>query len=349
VELGLPSGDAEISRTHLAGVAQSVRRWLEFVPDSPLYRSLSRGVMRDDDLLRIVGRIPNVPPMNLLFGAVKFLVRGDDPLAAWYPHLAGSARAPDDDAFTAFRAFVLDRADEVATIGRERRTQTNEVARSAVILPWLADEARRWGEAPHAVDIGASAGLNLESFKYRYGDHVVGEGSVAIECENRGGFDLPDRLPRFASRTGLDLSPVDITDPAEAAWLEALVWPEHLDRLSRLRAAIEVRKNADVTMVAGDATETLLAVERTLPPGPLLAWHTVAVYQFSPDRREALDAAFLEIATRREVARVGLEPIPNKTGHWVSVGLTSEAAPIVAHAQSHGRWIDRPSRAEHPV
>ncbi len=351
MELGSPSGDADLSRADLAGVAERIGRWLEDVPDSPLYRSLSRGVMGDDDLLRIVGRIPNIPPMNLLFGAVKFLVREDDVLAAWYPHLGGAARAPDDDAFEAFRSFVLDRADEVATICRERRTQTNEVARSAVILPWLAREARRWGQAPHAVDIGASAGLNLclENFEYRYGDHVVGEGPVVIECENRGKFELPDRLPRFASRTGLDLNPIDITDPAETAWLEALVWPEHVDRLARLRAAIEVRKDADVTMVAGDATETLLTVERSLPPGPLLAWHTVAVYQFSPDRREALDVAFAEIATRREVARVGLEPRANQTGHWVSVGLTVETALIVAHAHSHGRWIDRPTRVEHPV
>lgn len=336
--------DAILTSADLAGVAQNVERWLEFVPDSPLYRSLSRGVMGDDDLLRIVGRIPNVPPMNLLFGAIKFLLREDDALAAWYPHLAGAARTPDDDAFSAFRSFVLDHADEVATIGRERRTQTNEVARSAVILPWLADAAERWGEAPHAVDIGASAGLNLclESFEFRYGDHVVGSSPAVIECENRGRFTLPDRVPRFASRTGLDLRPVDITDPTEAAWLEALVWPEHVDRLSRLRAAIQVRKKADVTMVAGDATETLLAVERSLPPGPLLAWHTVAVYQFSADRREALDAAFAEIATRRQVARVSLEPLPNQTGQWVSVGLGPGAAPIVAHAHSHGRWIDRP-------
>lgn len=346
-----PAGDDALGRGDLADVAENVRRWLAFVPDSPLYRSLSHGVMGDDDLLRIVGRIPNVPPMNLLFGAVKFLVREDDALAAWYPHLAGAARPPDDEAYGAFRSFVLDRAEEVATIGRERRTQTNEVARSAVVLPWLADAARGWGQAPHALDIGASAGLNLciESFEYRYGDHVVGESPVVIECENRGMFEVPDRLPRFASRTGLDLSPVDVADPAETAWLEALVWPEHVGRLARLRAAIEVRRNADVTMVAGDATETLLEVERSLPPGPLLAWHTVAVYQFSADQREALDAAFAEIATRREVVRVGLEPLPNQTGHWVSVGLASGAARIVAHAHSHGRWIDLPSRDEDPL
>ncbi len=301
----------------------------------------------DPDLLGVVAAIPGVPPMNILFGAVKYLLRADDALAAWYPHLADAARAPDDDAFAAFRAFVLDRRDEVGAIALARRTQTNEVARCAAILPWVAEVVAAWGEPPHAVDIGASAGLNLclPDYEYLYGDRVIGRSPVVIPCENRGGFPLPRDLPAFASRTGLDVDPVDVDDDDAVAWLEALVWPEHEDRLERLRAAIGIRREREVAMVAGDAVETLLAVERALPPGPLLAWHTITIYQFSAEQRAALSSAFADIATRRPIARIGLEGVPGTTGYAVRVGLDHDASPIVARAQAHGRWIDRPNGA----
>jgi hypothetical protein len=37
---------------------------------------------------------------------------------------------------------------------------------------------------------------------------------------------LPKILPQIAWRAGLDRNPIDVNDPAEAAWLETLVWPE---------------------------------------------------------------------------------------------------------------------------
>lgn len=41
----------------------------------------------------------------------------------------------------------------------------------------------------------------------------------------------------MAWRAGLGLNPLDVTEPADVAWLEALVWPEHHHRRDRLRAA----------------------------------------------------------------------------------------------------------------
>src|SRR5690554_1606358 len=96
----------------------------------------------------------------------------------------------------------------------------------------LAGRGIQW-EPLHAIDLGASAGLNLclNQFAYRYrsegADVLIGDGALQLECENRGGFDLPSELPRLASRTGIDLQPIDPTEPGSAAWLEALVWPEH--------------------------------------------------------------------------------------------------------------------------
>ena len=66
-------------------------------------------------MLELIARIDNVPPMNLLFGAVKMALTPADAVAAWYPHLAGAGvRQPDDEAYAAFRAFALEHAHSLA-------------------------------------------------------------------------------------------------------------------------------------------------------------------------------------------------------------------------------------------
>ncbi len=44
--------------------------------------------------------------------------------------------------------------------------------------------------------------------------------------------------PLVGARIGLDRSPIDLTDPDAARWLEACVWPDQPDRFHRLQAAI---------------------------------------------------------------------------------------------------------------
>jgi hypothetical protein len=70
--------------------------------------------------------------------------------------------------YDAFRAAALDRRAEVATTMLARRTQTNEPARCATLLPALASLRQ-----PLAVlEVGASAGLCLLPDRYGYGLQV---------------------------------------------------------------------------------------------------------------------------------------------------------------------------------
>jgi hypothetical protein len=59
-------------------------------------------------------------------------------------------------------------------------------------------------------------------------------------CAASEATPLPAAPPRIVWRAGLDLNPLDAADPAEAAWLETLVWPEQSKRLVRLRAALKI-------------------------------------------------------------------------------------------------------------
>ncbi|WP_084128304.1 DUF2332 domain-containing protein [Demequina sp. NBRC 110055] len=327
----------------LAAVAAETRRWADSAADSPLYRHFALAIADDPDLLAVLARIPGVPPMNLLLGAVKLRLNADDPLAAWYPHLTPQPRTPGPAAYAALRAYVVGRADAVVAEASARRTQTNETGRAAVLLPWVAAFA---GDEPvHAVDLGASAGLNLclDRFSYRYtwtgGTTLLGSGAPELHCEWRGDGPPVSALPMFATRTGIDLSPVDATDPYQAAWLEALVWPEHQDRLARLRAAIEARRNVDVAMIAGDAARMLGEVEAGLPPGPMVIWHTVALYQAPPEVHERIDAAVAAISRHRRVLRLGMEPVRGLPDVQVRVGASFAQARTVATAHAHGRWV----------
>ncbi|WP_062462416.1 DUF2332 domain-containing protein [Demequina soli] len=326
----------------LVETAASVRAWVPFAADSPLYEAYAIRIAEDSDMLRVLAAIPGSPAINILLAAVQLLLTRDDALAAWYPRLAEDVRDPGDEAYEAFRAFVLDRREEVLALGT-RRTQTNEVRRCAVLMPVIAREmaARGWDGPVHAIDVGASAGLGLlmDSVRYRYGDTVVGDGSLTLECDNRAGLALPSRVPAFATRTGLDLHPVDATDPEQAAWLEALVWPEHADRLARLRAAIALRRDADIAMVEGDAAATLPRVAAGLPEGPIVLWHSIALYQLPDDALEAIDDAVAAVAAERPLVRVAFEPQP---GGWsdLRVGLRPRSAPPVVRGHQHGAWID---------
>ena len=328
----------------LASAAAAVRRWVSLAVDSPLYTDFATRIADDREMLEVVLRISNVPPLNLLFGAVQLLLTPADALARWYPRFTPDARPPGPDAYAAFRAFVQDRADAIIEIGCTRRTQTNEARRSAAIMPFVSAAVAGWGEPAHAIDIGASAGLNLcmDRYSYDFGAGVIGRGSLTLACENRGGFAVPRDVPTFASRTGLDLHPVDLDDPERVAWLEALVWPEHVERLERLRAAIAVRRETDVTMVEGDAADTLREVVAGLPAGPVVLWHTIATYQLSEERHAALDAAVADVARHRTVARVSFEPRRHATHPGIVVSLRPRGVPPVAMGHAHGGWIDLP-------
>jgi hypothetical protein len=243
-----------------------------------------------------------------------------------------------------FRELVLEREEEIVEIGCTRRTQTNEVRRAAVILPWVARAAAEFGGQPiHVIDIGASAGLVtcLDRYAYDYGVGVIGESSLVLTCENRGGFEMPDAVPSVASRTALDLAPVDIDEPAQVAWLEALIWPEHTERRERFRAALAIRRATPVNVVAGDAVTTLPEVVAALPAGPVVICHTIALYQMPAAHHDELDAVIEQLATERQLARVSFEPPPGRDPD-VRAALRPRFAAPVALAHPHGAWLDRP-------
>jgi hypothetical protein len=182
---------------------------------------------------------------------------------------------------------------------RVRATQTNEVGRCAALLPVLAGLAQ-----PVALlEVGASAGLCLfpDRYSYRYGDRVVGHGGPLIECAATG-LTPPAGGPEVVWRAGLDVNPLDVTDPADVAWLEALIWPEHAHRRARLRAAVAVAAAEPPLLRRGDLVDDLPALAAQAPAGATLVVFHSSVLAYVPAPRRAV---FVEVVRR----------LP---GHWIA-------------------------------
>jgi hypothetical protein len=246
---------------------------------SELYVELAERVAQDRELLAMLAALPRPRQQpNLLLGAVKLL--------------CGAPSGWDE-----FRACVDARRDEILATIMARRTQTNEPARCATLLPLLATLP-----PPLALlEVGASAGLCLLPDRYAYDydghrvepDARVGAEPPVFRCHVNAPTPLPARCLEVAWRAGLDLDPVDVRDPDDVAWLEALVWPGEGDRLRLLRAALAVARADPPRVVAGDLRHDLGALATEAPrDATLVVFHTavLAYVADSADRVAFADA-----------------------------------------------------------
>jgi hypothetical protein len=331
--------------------------WRRFAADarhlgSPLYERLALAVEDDPALRALAARArPRQPQANILFAAVHFLVlRGArHPLRDFYATAGGEAQS---DPFPAFRDFVIVHEEEVRALVETRITNTNEAARSCVLRAGFAALAQRESAPLQLIEIGPSAGLNMiwdrYGMRYRRGGAVVGEiapdAPLVLDCEVRGAVTPPlAPAPAIAGRIGLELHPVDLSNPDDRDWLRALVWPDQPGRLDRLERAIAMHRRAPPTILGGDALALLPDALAGVPPREAVCvYHTIAVYQFSAEMKQALAAILALAGLRRPVWHLAFE---FDSGADYAVTLSRHDGGAIdsrklAIAQSHGGWIE---------
>jgi hypothetical protein len=317
---------------------------------SALYVELAAGVARDAELLAWLDGLPvGKRQPNLVFAAARTV-------------------AGTPSGFAELRAVLTDRRAEVEAVMLARRTQTNEPARCATLLPLLASLPQ-----PLALlEVGASAGLCLLPDRYSYayergapgataaagddpgGIPAAGQDGGAVErlgttgpllrCRISGPVPVPAQLPEIAWRAGLDLDPVDVRDPEQTAWLEALVWPGEGDRLDTLRAALELARRDPPRVVEGDLTTgDLPALAAEAPKDATLVVFHTAVLAYVPRGGRAAFANAVHALNATWVANesprlVGVDPATVPHGMFV---IARSGVPV-AWADSHGaavQWL----------
>ncbi len=61
-----------------------------------------------------------------------------------------------------------------------------------------------------------------------------------MKCKISGETPIPDTVPKVVWSNGIDLNSVDLVNPSDPRWFEALVWPGQIERLTRLRLAANI-------------------------------------------------------------------------------------------------------------
>jgi hypothetical protein len=202
------------------------------------------------------------------------------------------------------------------------------------------------------LEIGPSAGIQLRFDRWavqtagrRFGP---AEAPLTLRPQWRADHPPPDldRMPPVRERLGVDLHPVDATDPEQRLWLQALIWPEHRDRFAELATALDVVAADPPSILQGDAIEMLplLDEERLADHSPLVVFHAMVRMHIPADRRAAFDAAIAALGRRRRVLHVSLEIPPQGSPYGPSAPLLTlrdSRGPDgdLALVEGHGRWI----------
>jgi hypothetical protein len=291
---------------------------------SAAYELLAESAADDAAIVDFVASLPrNKHQPNLLFAAARYLL--GEPVSIGQLH------------------ELVSQSDAALTrVMLTRRTQTNEPARCAVLLPVLAQLPQ-----PLAlIEVGASAGLTLlfDHYSYDYGGYQLAGSDPhgpALRCEPRGPVPLPARIPAIAWRAGLDLNPLDVASDDDVHWLTCLVWPGEGDREGRLAAAIACARRDPPAVHRGDLLTDVRALAAQAPAGAtLVIYHCSVLYQVAPDARQQF------ASTVRDLAAVWL----SSEAPGILAGTAMPAVDdqmcvlardgdVIAFADSHGAWL----------
>ncbi len=305
--------------------------------NSACYAEWSVGIADDPELVRRIDAWPhNKRQPLLMLAAARFL---------------GARIGP----YREFRRFLDTHWDDVARIVLSRSTQTNEAGRCAALLPSLARISAAEGRPLALIEVGASAGLALFPDRYGY-EYDGGSGGApggsphvtrlvpagaapgsypVLHCATAGPVPLPAGLPAVAWRAGIDLNPLDIRDPDDVAWLEALIWPEQDFRRERLRQAIAVARADPPLLVSGDLNEQLVSLAGQAPPhAALVVFHSAVMAYLDAGGRERFRDTIELLAADR-----GCHWISNE-GHTVLRQADgSTVVPEMDDARLRGRFL----------
>ncbi|HET6651076.1 MAG TPA: DUF2332 domain-containing protein [Nocardioides sp.] len=297
-------------------LAQTYRRFgeVDAAETSPLYARVAVAMSESGEALRAIESAParRRGPTAILAALHDLALAGRAPALA-----AAYSTADGDAAAAAAIDTLLQMTEAVVAIAVRRKPLTDETGRCAVLYPAVAEAARRVGAtAVGLIDVSCGAGLNLnvDRVSITYGDgQLLGDPTspVRLSCSIVGDRPVPRRkIPEVVARVGVDVDPVDVSDPEEARWLCACLPPDQPERAARLEAEMSLTVTAAPRLLRGDALEVLPDAFASVPAAALpVVTTTWALSQFTLESRLRFLQRLDEAAAGRAVAWVSAEGV----------------------------------------
>jgi hypothetical protein len=284
--------------------------------------------------------------MLRLTGGLHALVRAGKvrALAACYP----PAPPPEPETLWAALAPVLKGKSLLPWL--DSAPQTNEVARSGVLVPGFLTIAAETGLPLALLELGCSAGLNLvpDRYAYRLGTLEAGNPESCLRIEPVWeGADPPACRLAIASRAGVDLNPLDVANPAQRSRLLAYIWPDQPQRLERMARAMAITAEDLPEIVQGDAADFVEA-RATLRDGvATTVFHSIAFQYFPAQTQSRIRSHMAETGARATraapLAWLRFEADPGaENGTPPSLRLTlwpGSEDRLLARAHPHGQLV----------
>jgi hypothetical protein len=283
--------------------------------------------------------------LRMMAGVHRLVLDGKAPtLARFYPSAGGEV--DPEGVWSQFRELLVERTDKLRKL-TARPCQTNEVGRSAALLGGFLLVARHTGLPLRLLEIGASAGLNLCFDRYFYSGAGLSFGDpaspVRFEDIVSGGRPPLDQSLEVSERRGCDASPLDAASKEDRLTLLSSVWPDQVQRIEQLRAALNLVA-ADPPVVerasAGRWLEQMLGMR--CPGTATVVFHSIVWQYLGDEERErvkgAIEAAGAAADADAPVAWLRME----LGGELADVHLTTWPGgeeSLIARAGYHGRPI----------
>jgi len=233
-------------------------------------------------------------------------------------------------------------------------TQTNEVARAAGFVAALLELNARTPHSCELLELGTSAGLNLNLAHYgcKLGDTHSGDPLSAVQIAPRWHGRTPPAVPLVIKRAlGVDLNPLDICSDQDCERLHAYIWAGERERTERLEAAIAFARRYPPHVESGLASRWLAReLSRPQPQGTRrVIAHSMVVQYMTDVERAAVDAAIALAAAAstpdRPLARIGMEWSADRSMVELRItswdgGSTSGRTMVAANCHPYAEWFD---------
>lgn len=322
-----------------------------------LIRRFAEDLEQGGPIAALVGDWPTNPRADVLSlrlaGALHAaaLSRRDEKLAELYPPANANWRM--DKVWPVARPF-LDREHAWVAAFIQSAPQTNEVRRSIALLAGFLAFAKNGSGSIDMLEIGASAGLNLNWDRFHYRTRTWswgGQSPVEIDTDWSGPAPPIAAKPNVRHRAACDLNPLDIDDPEQLLRLRSYIWPDQPERLARFDGAVALAREAQVKVERADAAEWLKRkLAERAQDAATIVYHSIFLQYPPRETRSAIVDAIRkagEAATPdAPLAWVRLEPEALTDGVRDSVRMVVDLTTwpggerrVLAHTDGHVRAV----------